>query len=120
METEQSVARHYAHGALQQAILDALSASLASTPDTSFVESQATYRKLLEAAGFAVQKERNRRDFAIEFFRRMRERAAESAGPPTLGLHILIGATSRQKVANMIGNLEQGLIAPVEVISLVR
>ncbi|MGA9867041.1 MAG: class I SAM-dependent methyltransferase [Acetobacteraceae bacterium] len=92
----------------------------ASTPDTSFVESQATYRKLLEAAGFAVQKARDRRDFAIESFRRMRERAAESAGPPPLGLHIPMGATSRQKVANMIGNVERGLIAPVEIISLAR
>lgn len=88
----------------------------ASSPDTSFVESAAAYRRLLENAGFAVQKERSRREYAIEFFRQMRARAAQG-GPPTLGLHILMGVSAPQKVANMIDNLERGLISPTEIIS---
>ena len=87
-------------------------------PDISFVDSAATYRSLLERSGFVVQAERSRRDFAIDFFRQMRARAAESGGPPPpLGLHILMGASAPQKVANMINNLEAGLIAPTELIS---
>ena len=74
----------------------------------------ATYRRLLSAAGFEVVRERSRREFAIEFFRQLRARLAQS-GPP-LGLHILMGATSSQKVANMISLLERGLIAPTELI----
>jgi ubiquinone/menaquinone biosynthesis C-methylase UbiE len=89
----------------------------ASSPETSFVESAFTYRCLLESAGFAVQKERSRREFAIEFFRQMRARAAQSGGPAPLGLHILMGPSAPQKVANMIDNLERGLIAPTEIIS---
>ena len=89
----------------------------ASSPDTSFVESAAAYRRLLEGAGFAVQKERSRRGFAIEFFRNMRAQAAQRGGPPPLGLHILMGATAPQKAANMMANLERGLIAPTEIIA---
>ena len=89
----------------------------ASSPDTSFVESPLAYRRLLEDAGFAVQKERSRREFAVEFFREMRGCAAQGGGPPPLGLHILMGTSAPQKVANMIDNLERGLIAPTEIIS---
>ena len=47
----------------------------------------------------------------------MRARAASSGGPPPLGLHILMGASAPQKAANMMGNLERGLIAPTEIIA---
>jgi ubiquinone/menaquinone biosynthesis C-methylase UbiE len=88
----------------------------ASSPATSFVASAAVYRRLLEEAGFAVRQERARREFAIEFFRKMRARAVQGGLPP-LGLHILMGDTAPQKVANMIANLEAGLVAPTEIIA---
>ena len=88
----------------------------ASEPETSFVENAATYRRLLEEAGFAVGGERSRRGFAIEFFREMRARAAGGA-PPPLGLHLLMGPSAPQKTANMMDNLERGAIAPTEMIS---
>jgi ubiquinone/menaquinone biosynthesis C-methylase UbiE len=88
----------------------------ATTAGTSFVVSAGSYRRLLEEAGFTVYNERNRREFAIEFFRQMHARAAQSGGPPPLGLHILMGVTRPQKVANMIENLERGLLGPTEII----
>jgi SAM-dependent methyltransferase len=91
-----------------------------SIPETSFVESPATYRRLLQAAGFDIQKERNRRDFAIEFFREMRAQAAAAGGPPPLGLHIPMGAAWPEKIANVIGSLERGLIAPAEMVCRVK
>ena len=87
----------------------------ASSPETSFVESASTYRGLLESAGFAIKKERSRRKFAIEFFREMR--AVQDGRPPPLGLHILLGPSAPQKVANIINGLERGLVAPTEIIS---
>jgi hypothetical protein len=89
----------------------------ASSPETSFVQNAVKYTRLLEAAGFAIQKERSRREFAIEFFRNMRAQAARGGGPPPLGFHILMGATAPQKVANMMANLERGVIAPTEIIA---
>jgi SAM-dependent methyltransferase len=89
----------------------------ATVAGTSFVESSGTYQRLLAGAGFSILMERSRRDFAIEFFQQMRARAAESGGPPPLGLQILMGASAPDKVANMIANLESGLIAPTEIIA---
>jgi ubiquinone/menaquinone biosynthesis C-methylase UbiE len=87
----------------------------ATTAETSFVAAPETYRTLLEAAGFEIEKERGRRQFAVEFFRQLRARVAE-AGPSPLGLNILMGADFPAKMANMIGMLERGLIAPTEMI----
>lgn len=87
----------------------------ASGPESSFVADAASYRHWLEAAGFEVLKERNRRDFALEVFAQMRARGA-AAGPGPLGLHIVMGASVGQKVKNMIGDISAGLIAPTELI----
>lgn len=90
----------------------------AATPDASFLETPATYRRLLEGAGFAVRNERNRRAFALDFFHQLRARATQAGGPPRLGLHLLMGESAPQKIANMLDNLERKLISPTEMISV--
>lgn len=85
-------------------------------PTTNAIDFAANYKKLLSDAGFKVEKYRSRRDFALEFFRQMRERLAQG-GPQPPGLPILMGSTSPQKVANMIGLLQSGVISPTEIIS---
>jgi ubiquinone/menaquinone biosynthesis C-methylase UbiE len=87
-----------------------------NAPETNFIDTAQAYKRLLAAAGFAVGKERSRRDFAIELFRQMRQRLAQG-GPPAPGLQIVMGATAPQKVANMMGMVERGLFAPTEIIS---
>ncbi len=87
----------------------------ATDPATSFVESVATYRDRLSGAGFTVTHERSRRGVAAEFFARMRAAAAD--GPPPLGLHLVMGDAARAKVANLMANVERGLVAPVEIIA---
>ncbi|QEX22186.1 SAM-dependent methyltransferase [Hypericibacter adhaerens] len=91
----------------------------ASEPAYSFVDSADRYRTCLADAGFTVERERNRREFAIEFFRQMQERWAQGGLPP-LGLHILMGESARQKIANIVTGLKAGLIAPVEIVSRKR
>jgi SAM-dependent methyltransferase len=87
----------------------------AEIAQTSFVERPETYKDLLTAAGFEVLKRRSRRDFAIDVFRALRARIADS-GPPPLGIHLLMGATAPQKIANMVAMIERGLIAPIEIV----
>lgn len=87
----------------------------AGSSETSFVESSPTYARLLAAAGFEVLAQRSRREFAITFFRELRARIAQSGAPP-LGLHLLMGATTPQKIANMVSAIEAGLISPTEII----
>jgi ubiquinone/menaquinone biosynthesis C-methylase UbiE len=87
----------------------------ASGPESSFVADVASYRRLLEAAGFEIIKERDRREFALEVFAQMRARASGGA-PSPLGLHIVMGPSAGQKVKNMIGDISAGRIAPTELI----
>ena len=89
----------------------------AVTPDLSAVAEPERYKKALEGAGFAVTAERNRRDFALAFFADLRAKTAAAGGPLPLGLHILMGTSTPEKVQNMIDNISKGRIAPVELIA---
>jgi ubiquinone/menaquinone biosynthesis C-methylase UbiE len=89
----------------------------AASAATSFVASPTDYRRALQAAGFEIVKERNRRDFALDFFRQTAARIKEAGGPPPLGMHILMKTDVPQKIANVLANLEKGLIAPTEIIA---
>jgi SAM-dependent methyltransferase len=89
----------------------------ATTAASSFVAEPAQYRHALQAAGFAVIAELNRRDFAIAFFDQLRARTMAAGGPPPLGLHVLMGRNAPDKLQNMIQNIANGRIAPVELIA---
>jgi ubiquinone/menaquinone biosynthesis C-methylase UbiE len=86
-----------------------------SGPETSFVETADNYKRLLVAAQFHVVRERSRRDFAIESYKRLRAYIARS-GPPPLGRHIMFGPAASQMSTNLLAMLEQGTLAPVEII----
>ncbi|KGM30710.1 class I SAM-dependent methyltransferase [Inquilinus limosus] len=88
----------------------------AATPETSFVERPETYRRLLEQSGFTVETEHSRRELALRLGREMRERAAVEGAPP-LGLHILMGPATRERMGNVFAALERGLIAPIEMVA---
>lgn len=87
----------------------------AETPATSFIGTAEEYREAARAAGFEVEAERQRRDFALEFFARMSEGMRAAGGPPPLGIHLLMEDRA-SKIANMVANIEAGRIAPVEMI----
>jgi hypothetical protein len=88
----------------------------AETVASSFVEPPETYHQLLIAAGFEVTQEHNRREMALQLGRDMRESAAKNGAPP-LGLHILMGPATPQRLGNVMGALQQGLIAPIEIVA---
>lgn len=89
----------------------------AQTGESSFLATADQYRAAFAAAGLVLEVERNRRDWAIEYFRGLRAKAAGADGPPPLGIHILMGETAGQKVKNMLHNITTGIIAPVQMIA---
>jgi len=89
----------------------------ADTAATSASDSPETYRAALAEAGFTVTAERNRRDFALDFFARVQAKMAAAGGSPPLGVHTLMGESRSEKVANMVSNISVGRIAPVEMIA---
>lgn len=82
---------------------------------TSFVATPDAYRDLLQAAGFTVTHERDRTGFVLDLARQMRERAA--AETPILGLHLLLGPTAMERIGRLMGAIQVGLLAPVEMIA---
>ena len=89
----------------------------ATTADLSAVAEPERYKKALQKAGFTVIGERNRRDFALALFADLGARTAAAGGRPPLGLHVLMGKSTPEKVQNMIDNISDGRIAPVELIA---
>jgi ubiquinone/menaquinone biosynthesis C-methylase UbiE len=89
----------------------------ATTASSSAVAEPGQYRSALQAGGFAVIAEHNRRDFALTFFEQLRARTLAAGGPPPLGLQILMGGNAPDKIQNMSRNISEGLIAPVEMIA---
>ncbi len=89
----------------------------ATSEETSAVAAPEAYRQALEAAGFQVAAERNRRDFALDFFAELNAKIAAAGGPPPLGLHILMGETRAEKIKNLVENISAERIAPVELIA---
>lgn len=92
----------------------------AEVSDISFLGTQEEYRTALIEAGFEITNERDRYDFATEFFADLQKRMDAAAGPPPLGLHILLGDTGAAKVRNMMDNVTAGRVSPVEVIAQKR
>ena len=87
----------------------------AEDPSTSFLVSIEELRALLETAGFEILTQRDRTAFGVAFFHETRGRFAEGA-PPPLGPQIIMGESYREKIANILRNMEEARAAPWEVI----
>jgi len=87
----------------------------AETPATSHLTTLQEMQALLRDAGFEVVEVEDRTAFGVAFFRE--SLAGSAGGAPPLGLHIVMGATAREKFQNMLANLERGAIAPVVMIA---
>jgi SAM-dependent methyltransferase len=87
----------------------------AETPATSHLTTPQEMQVLLRDAGFAVEEVEDRTAFAVDFFRR--GLAGTTAGAPPLGLHIVMGATARERFRNMLAAAEGGAIAPTVMIA---
>lgn len=88
----------------------------ASVPQTSFVETPATYKRLLTEVGFEIIWERSCRDDALASFNQQTAAQQGSSALPPLGVHVTMGSGAVQKMANHRTNIERGLVAPNEIV----
>ncbi len=78
----------------------------ADTPAISFLRTPDETRAMLEAAGFTVQVWEDNSEVAIAEAEAERERAAaRDAGPPLLGVHLVVGESFREKMRNSRRNM---------------
>jgi ubiquinone/menaquinone biosynthesis C-methylase UbiE len=91
----------------------------AMTEETSFVAEASAYREALNSAGFQVEHERGRREFALEFTRKVLGRVAE-AGQPALGLQLLMGDKMPVMVGNMLAAMGSSVLEPIELVAVAQ
>jgi ubiquinone/menaquinone biosynthesis C-methylase UbiE len=92
----------------------------ARSSDTSFVASAEEYRQALEAAGFRIERHRERRQFAIEFMQKMMARAASaSSDSPALGVQLMMGEQAPVMLKNVLGGFVSGALEPVELVGII-
>ena len=89
----------------------------ASDESFSFLATPAEYSALLESAGFRIESTINRKDFAVKFFRQLKEKTKAGGEPPPLGLHLVMQSTAALKVSNMVTNIASDVVSPVEIIA---
>lgn len=87
----------------------------AQTRETSHLTTPEEMRVLLGDAGFDVVEVEDRTDLALEFLRQGLTKKAD--GPPPLGIHLVLGATAKEKFGNALNGIERGRIAPVQIIA---
>lgn len=90
----------------------------ATTLEASWLAEPKDYRLALEVNGLDVFKDDDRRNFAMEFFKRMKETNEAAGGPPALGLHVLMQHITAEKTPNMVANLAAKRISPIEMITV--
>jgi ubiquinone/menaquinone biosynthesis C-methylase UbiE len=88
----------------------------ASVPQTSFVETPATYMRLLTEGGFEVIWERSCREDALASFKQQTAAQPGSTALLPLGVHVTMGSGAVEKMANHRTNIERGLVAPNEIV----
>ena len=89
----------------------------ADTEATSFVETPARYRALLEAAGLTVTREHDWTDLVLAVSADMRARI-EKEGMPVLGVHLLLGPSARERLGRVVGAIHDRLLAPTEIVAV--
>lgn len=82
----------------------------------SFVATEAELRAALAGAGFAVSQWREVTAAGAAWFAGMLERV-RAAGPPPVGLHLLMGPDFPVMAANVLRNLEEGRVRIVQVVA---
>ncbi|MEM7061523.1 MAG: class I SAM-dependent methyltransferase [Pseudomonadota bacterium] len=87
------------------------------SPDAahSFVAPPDEYREAATSAGLELLHERDRADFAREFFARVTKATAEN-GPPPIGLHLLMGEEAPLRYGNVVAAANAGVAAPWEMV----
>ncbi|MEN8131947.1 MAG: methyltransferase domain-containing protein [Pseudomonadota bacterium] len=90
----------------------------AQSGETSCLKTPHEMCQLLEDAGFDVRETGDRTDFALDYFRRVLEISADSR--PSLGVHTVMGESAGEKMNNVVRNIENGCIAPVQMVAFKR
>lgn len=87
----------------------------ASRPEQSFLATRDEMAAHLAAAGFSVVEVRDRTREGTALLEEAFARAEEAGGPPALGIHLIMGAGSPERMTNVREGLASGRLAPTVI-----
>ncbi len=90
----------------------------AENSETSHLTTMDEMRGLLENSGFEVLEIEDRSQFAREFFEKVLGGSADQSAPAPVGLHLIMGASTREKLQNVVHNMTSGSIVPVQLVAV--
>ncbi len=70
----------------------------------------------MEGLGFRIEHWEDTSERSLEWFLAVAEKA-KHAGPAPLGMHLVMGATTREKFANLIRNLQERRVSVAQGIA---
>ena len=88
----------------------------ATDVNCSYLSTLDEYQLALTQADFSVRHVNNRRDFSLNFLTQLTHRNLTKGGIAPLGLHTLMGTNSGDKIKNMLKNMSDNVIAPIELL----
>ena len=88
----------------------------AASSETSHLTSLDEMKALLADAGFEVLEIEDRTEFGIEFFKKAVAAAKANDGNKP-GAHIIMGKPGAERLKNVMANMLEGRIAPIEIIA---
>jgi len=86
----------------------------ARQPETSFVGSIDEYRRALQEAGFRIEHQRERRQYALDFLAKVRALPS----PPVLSVFILMGEQAPLMMKNVGEAIVSGTLEPAELVAV--
>lgn len=78
------------------------------------------YRYFLEKAGFEIISERNKRQFALDFFTEQKQKREQQDHQTVSDLNLVMGENMSKKMANIAYSIQHETISPIEIIALKR
>ncbi|MEK6348213.1 MAG: class I SAM-dependent methyltransferase [Burkholderia sp.] len=88
----------------------------AADAGSSFLVTPERMREVLEAQGFIVESWVDSSEAALTWFEARAKRQAQQAGPPPLGLHLVMGPGFREMTGNLARNLREGRAGLIQAV----
>ena len=88
----------------------------ADQAEESAVDKPEAYEHALNSAGFNILDTQDKGQFAVSFFENMLMKM-ENSGPKPLGLHLLMGENTRDKVMNAYTQIQEKRLSPILMVA---
>ena len=88
----------------------------ADQAEESAVDKPEAYEQALNSAGFNILDTQDKGQFAVSFFENMLMKM-ENSGPKPLGLHLLMGENTRDKVMNAYTQIQEKRLSPILMVA---